>query len=363
METPASPAPARTRPHAHDCAEADRIVEEAIRGVGADVEALHVPPLLGVVLGGGYARGEGGVFFKSEANGRGAPVRLSNDLDFYVVADDDAKAADLAHIAAALRPVSEKWTAALGVDADFSPPKTPWRIRHDEERLMIQELVHGWCDVAGRPGEELFEDVARRPPEMLPLLEAIRLLVNRGAGLLLASSAAEKSQVASQKSQVGNSTPSTCDLRPATCDVGDFVARNVNKTILGCGDARLIARGSYRWKALERAAVLGDELYARAVQWKFRPQPDPPCDLGTARRVWLDACDELENLPWFEETNDRRSLRAAARWLVRRRSLGPDPVWTLGRDPLVRILDAMYVLVRDRKPFPPSLRRDWEIFN
>ena len=338
METPASPVPARTRPHAHDCAEADRIVEEAIRGVGADVEALHVPHLLGVVLGGGYARGEGGVFFKSEADGRGAPVRLSNDLDFYVVADDDAKAADLARIAAALRPVSEKWTAALGVDADFSPPKTPWRIRHDEERLMIQELVHGWCDVAGRPGEELFEDVARRPPEMLPLLEAIRLLVNRGAGLLLASSAAGG-------------------------EAAGFVARNVNKAILGCGDARLIARGSYRWKALERAAVLGDELYARAVQWKFRPQPDPPCDLGTARRVWLDACDELENLPWFEETNDRRSLRAAARWLVRRRSLGPDPVWTLGRDPLVRILDAMYVLVRDRKPFPPSLRRDWEIFN
>ena len=39
------------------------------------------------------------------------------------------------------------------------------------------------------------------------------------------------------------------------------------------------------------------------------------------------------------------------------------PLRTLGLDPLVRILDAMRPLVRDRKPLPASLRRDWEIFN
>ena len=326
---PSPPAP-RPRAHAHDCAEADRIVEDAIRAIGAEIDALRVPRLLGVVLGGGYARGEGGV-----VDGK----RLYNDLDFYVVADEKSRAVDFERIAAALRPVSKKWTAALGVDVDFSPPKTPWRIRHDEERLMIQELVHGWCDVAGRPGEELFADVARRPPETLPLMEAVRLLVNRGAGLLLAAEAAGD---------------------PAR---RGFFARNVNKCILGCGDANLIARGSYRWKAAERADALGDELYSRAVQWKFRPQPEPPCSWETARKTWLDACDAQEELPWFEDAYDRRSLRAAARWIVRRRSFGPAPLRTTGLDPLVRILWAMYAAVRDRKPFPPSLRRDWEVFN
>ena len=56
-----------------------------------------------------------------------------------------------------------------------------------------------------------------------------------------------------------------------------------------------------------------------------------------------------------------RSLRAALRWIARRRTLGSPR--TLGMDPLVRILDEMLPAVRDRRPFAPSLRRDWEIFN
>ena len=315
-----------TAPHAHDCPAADRLVDDAIRAIGAEIDALRIPRLLGVVLGGGYARGEGGVF-----DAEGSAPRLSNDLDFYVVAEDGASPADLAAIAAALRPVSEKWTVRLGVDVDFSPPKTPWRIAHDAERLMIQELVHGYCDVAGRLGAELFRDVARRDPSALPAMEAVRLLVNRGAGLLLAAES--------------GASP-------------DFVARNINKAILGCGDARLIARGKYRWRALDRADALADDLYRAAVQWKFRPRPEPPCDWETARKLWLGTVDTV-----YASGGGRRTLRAAARWLVRRRSLGPEPFRTLGLDPLVRIMNALYPLVCDRKPLPASLRRDWEVFN
>ena len=348
------PVPAPTRAYAHDCPEADRIVEDAIRGVGADIDALHIPLLLGVVLGGGYARGEGGVILGQTIEGSNGPtvrpsdrptVRLSNDLDFYVVAEDKAGPDDLARIAEALRPVSEKWTAALGVDADFSPPKTPWRIRHDEERVMIQELIHGYCDVAGKSGEELFAGVERRPPEAFPIMEATRLVVNRGVGLLLAAEAAKRSQ--GQESADGD-------------EAAGFVARNINKVILGCGDARLIARGGYRWRAVERAEALGDELYARAVRWKFRPQPEPPCDWEAARTLWLETAASLANA---HGDLRRRTPRAAARWLVRRRSLGPAPLLTLGLDPLVRILRALVPLVRDRRPLPPALRRDWEVFN
>ena len=321
-------------PHAHDCPAADRLVDDAIRAIGAEIDALTIPCLLGVVLGGGYARGEGGVF-----DAEGSAPRLSNDLDFYVVAEDGSSGAELAAIAAALRPVSEKWTARLGVDVDFSPPKTPWRIRHDEERLMIQELVHGYCDVAGKPGAELFKDIPRHPPEAFPFLEAVRLLVNRGVGLLLAA-------------EPGASP--------------DFVARNINKCILGSWDAWLIARGKYRWRALDRAAACGDDdryHYRAAVQWKFRPKPEPVCDWETAQAVWIDTCVEIDRLPWSRPYNWHRSLRDAARWLVRRRSLGPEPLRTLGLDPLVRILRALYPLVCDRKPLPASLRRDWEVFN
>ena len=385
-------------PHAFDCPEADRLVDDALRAIGAEIDALRIPRLLGVVLGGGYARGEGGVVLEGSkvqkfeglkvpdpepanareagfepsnfrtAEGRVAPFRLSNDLDFYVVAEDGASGAELATIAAALRPVSEKWTAALGVDVDFSPPKTPWRISHDAERLMIQELIHGYCDVAGKPGAELFADVPRRPPEALPFLEAVRLLVNRGAGLLLAASAARGSKVPMfASSHVPGPLSEPSNLRTFEPLNGDessgFVARNVNKCILGCGDARLIAEGRYRWRATDRADALADDLYRAAVQWKFRPRPEPPCDWEAARKLWLETVDSCEPVNGARSAPFRRSPRAAARWLARRRSLGPAPLATLGLDPLVRILRAMRPLVRDRKPFPDSLRRDWEVFN
>ena len=70
----------------------------------------------------------------------------------------------------------------------------------------------------------------------------------------------------------------------------------------------------------------------------------------TAQAVWIDTCVEIDRLPWSRPYN----------W---HRSLGPEPLRTLGLDPLIRIMNALYPLVCDRKPLPASLRRDWEIFN
>ena len=55
---------------AGDAPAMDRLVEETVSGVGADVAALNVPRLAGLVLGGGYGRGEGGVCVKEEGRGR-----------------------------------------------------------------------------------------------------------------------------------------------------------------------------------------------------------------------------------------------------------------------------------------------------
>ena len=167
----------------------DRLVEETIRDIGVEVTALAVPRLQGVVLGGGYGRGEGGVFDLPDG-----VQHLSNDLDFFAVTVPGASAGALRAVADALAPVGEAWTARLGVDVDFVV-RTPWRIKHDEVRVMIQELVRGHVDVAGRPGAELFKDIVRRPPEDLPWTEAVRLLVNRGVGLVLARASADETFV------------------------------------------------------------------------------------------------------------------------------------------------------------------------
>ena len=312
---------------AGECPELDAKVDEACLAIGAEIAALRVPALAGVVLGGGYGRGEGGAIGPEGGNGEYA---LSNDLDFFAIAEDGAPEAEaVAGIMAALKPVSGKWTKELGVDVDFAA-KTPWRLKHDETRLMVQELVRGYFDIAGKKGEELFSGIERRAAEALPWNEAARLLMNRGMGLLLA------------KEGLGGS---------------DFVVRNINKCILGAGDARLIARHAYAWRAGERAKTLGDALYSAAVEWKFRPKAEPVCGWETAREAWLAALDDVSS----GAGGSSRSLRNAARWLVRRRSVGD--IRTFAMDPAVRVLESVARRVRERRAPDAGLMRDWHVFN
>jgi hypothetical protein len=310
--------------------ELDRLVDDACAEIGREIEALRVPRLAGVVLAGGYGRGEGG----ARACGDGMLPKLSNDLDFFAIAGKGSSDSDAAAIAAALEPVSRRWTEKLGIDVDFTA-RTPWRLKHDEERIMVQELLRGYCDVAGAKGEELFAGIERRPAEAIPWMEAARLLMNRGMGLLFAM----------ERRDAG------------------FVARNINKCILGAGDAFLVSRGLYRWRAEERAAELkaqGDDgLYARAIAWKFRPADEPVCDWETARETWLNG--HLEVIAAVDGMGYRRTLRNAARWLVRRRSVGN--LRTFALDPVVRVLDAVERHVRTRTAPGGSLMRDWNVFN
>ena len=304
---------------AREAPTVDALVADAVAKIGAEIEALRVPDLAGVVLGGGYGRGEGGVFAEGEAE------RLSNDLDFFAVTVPGASAGALRAVADALAPVGEAWTIRLGVDVDFVV-RTPWRIKHDEVRVMIQELVRGHVDVAGRPGAELFKDIVRRPPEDLPWTEAVRLLVNRGVGLALARASADET----------------------------FAERNVNKCVLGAGDAVLIARHAYAWRVEERAAALGWPAYDAAVEWKFRPKKGGACAWEEARSLWLRAEEEVRGA-------DGRSLYQAARWIVRRRTLGD--LRTFGRGPVVRILARLKGVVEAGALLPDSLRKDWMVFN
>lgn len=343
---------------AGECPELEKLVDEAVAGVGSEIAALSVPRLWGVVLGGGYARGEGGAreckVESAKCKVEGMPVaecRLSNDLDFFAITKEGATDADAAAVAKALEPVSRRWTEKLGIDVDFTV-KTPWRIRHDQERLMIQELVHGYCDVFGAKGEEMFAGVVRREPGELPWMEAARLLMNRGMGLLLA---AEKLQ------SVADGRHPADDSRLS--NVHSFINRNINKCILGAGDAFLISRGLYRWRATERADAYEAQgfggLYARAVEWKFRPGNGPVCDWETARQEWLDGRTEV--IAAVDDSGYQRSIRSAARWLLRRRTLGEFA--TFGMDPVVRVLERVAHLVETRSPVPPDVMRDWEIFN
>ena len=328
-----------------ECPELDRLVDDSCTEVGREVEALRIPRLAGVVLGGGYGRGEGGV----RETGDGART-LFNDLDFFAITEDGASADEIAAITAALEPVSKKWTDRLGLDVDFTV-RTPWRIKHDEDRLMIQELVRGYFDVAGCKGERLFAHIRLIDAMKVPWMEAARLLMNRGMGLLLAME-----ETGNGEEGMGNGERGMGNGERER----EFMLRNINKCVLGAGDARLVARHDYRWKAAERGDALGDALYRAAVEWKFLPRDEAVCSWETAQKNWCEAFDEVMDAGRGEGALSR-SLWEGARWVVRRRALGD--LSGFGRNCTVRVLEGVARCVRERRRPDDALMRDWRIFN
>ncbi len=295
----------------------DRRIAEALSELALDITALNLKKVRGVYLGGGYGRGEGG-----------AP--LYNDLDFFVLTDN-ATEADKDSIQVMLATAAVKYSALLGVDVDFCRPKNPVDFRKDERRLMMQELIRGNVPIYGKA--ESLNFLRKIPAGLLSAKEALRLLVNRGMGLLLARNSTDK----------------------------EFVKRNINKAILGAGDARLIVEGRYAWTARMRGMLLKDPCYDRALEFKFTPTGE----VGTweqAYEAWLASVEEMLRLKWH--IIKRPDIYQALRWLVRRHTIGD---WrTFGQTPLYRILVPLRQLLAQGKKgdaIPDSLMKDWRVFN
>ena len=296
------------------------------------IAARRIAKLSGIWLGGGYGRGEGGV--RRMAAGRTRPY---NDIDFFVFMAGAAEA-EKADCARQLAAVAAKYAAEFGVDVDFCRPRNPADFKKDEDRLMIQELKRGHVALLG--GEDLLDHVRTLAADELPRMEALRLLMNRGMGLVLASQKATN--------------------LAAQADV-DFFLRNLNKAILGAGDARLIAAKAYAWRIEDRAAKLADPRYEAAVSFKFRPTAEAPKDpeaaWNAAREYWLKGLEAVG-------LDGRRTVRQAARWVVRRRSLGP--LGSFGQDCTVRVLrEVRKILAHEMNEvrLSASLERDWKCFN
>ena len=331
-------------------AAADAALRAALPEIVAAVRGCALPGFAGLVLGGGYGRGEGGAT---------AAHRLYNDLDLFVFLD--APEAAFPSFAQRLAPVAAAFTARLGVDVDFTL-RTAARLRRDGRRLMVQELLRG--HVALDPADfdlAAWSGVRPRAAADLPAGEAARLVMNRGMGLEFA-----RRRLAANGGRADA-----------------FVLRNLNKAVLGAGDARLIAEGRYAWRLDAREAALGDDAaYARACAFKRRPTDDaaatsaalPPTGDAAATSAALP-CAALP--PTWDEAFAawraaaaalfarrgrelrRRSPYQLARWIARRRTLGA--LTTLGQDCTVRVLERIRATLADG--VPPDVERDWEVFN
>ena len=205
-----------------------------------------------LILGGGYGRGEGGVV---EFDGIERPY---NDLDLTLVVKRPY------HVnQRALNGVKREYENAAKIEIDFSRPLTISHIRKWPHRLMWHDLLNGHKVLAG-PADFLSRHAPPLIRRKLPPLEAARLLLNRGAGLLWAM-------------RVTHGLEESPD--------NDFVRRNYYKCMLALGDALLIVHGRFttayqgrdiRLRELARGVqeIADFELnpsYDKALRFKFRP--------------------------------------------------------------------------------------------
>ena len=335
------------------------LLDRALPEIAAEIEAAAPPKLRAVVLGGGYGRGEGGVRHTAQGD------RLYNDLDFFVFSSGADRAA-AGRIDAELKKIAANWEKKLGIAVDFGPAKNLNSLKGVAKTLMYQELLRGWLPVWGRV--ELEQWLPALEPEALPFTEAARLLLNRGMGLVFAG----------EYLREGRNDP-------------DFIVRNMNKAVLGAGDALLIADGRYRWRGAERVEEFAAyvrrekvpaeyaECYETAFRRKLEPDPvlpaRPPAEWRRCRGFFLDAVQRVAGADNTASPHDiaaglsrrakrERSLKNLLRW-GRRTGLLRSPFAAFDA-PVVTLLGRLYgeLAAADRAPVcAPELRRLWEFFN
>lgn len=192
---------------------------------------------LALVLSGGYGRGEGGVY--RDAVGAAG---LYNDLEFYMLLRDPAA-----------EPAARAWcereepagTAELGIDVEVKRLPIA-QLRKATPSMFYYDLVVAhqviWGEVRWHDGlPKGLEDASR-----IPLVEATRLLFNRGSGLFYSRCALARG-----------------DKRV----VNGFVERNQAKVRLALGDAVLAANGRYHHFARERNRRVATESLAVPPDW------------------------------------------------------------------------------------------------
>jgi hypothetical protein len=239
--------------------------EKVLTGVKLLVPAAKLD---GILLGGGYGRGEGGVL--KTANGD----KPYNDLEFYVFVRGNPILAER-KFRHPLHELGESLSPDAGLEVEFKV-LTLEKLRRSSPSMFYYDLVagHRWTlgDESLLAGCEHHRDAAK-----IPLHEATRLLFNRCSGLLYSLERLRRKDFGEAEA--------------------DFIGRNLAKTQLAFGDVLLAAHGQYHWSCRERHARLEKfsseenlpvaELtrhHAAGVEFKLHPTRSTESREGLAAR-------------------------------------------------------------------------------
>lgn len=317
-------------------------------------ERIPAARLEGLVLGGGYGRGQGGVWRTARED------QPYNDLEFYVFLNGP-RLLNERRYRPKLQALGEALTPQAGLHVEFKVDALE-RLRRSPITMFSYDLVAGHRLLHGRA--DLFRGCEHhlRPAE-LPLAEATRLLFNRCTGLLMVRELLVKAQL--------------------TDEEGDFVNRNLAKARLALGDALLTAFGLYHWSCLERwermtnfaptETVPGLEQlrkdHATGVQFKLHPKPAALsmgefsaehhrlCALASSVWLWLEsrrlgrpfATVEEYGLSSLDKCPETLAWRNC---LLSLRSFGPAALLNSGfwRYPRERLFNSLPLLLWGKDP-------------
>lgn len=316
--------------------------------------------LEGVLLGGGYGRGEGGVLRSPK---RDQPY---NDLEFYVFVRGNALFAERRYLPA-LRELGERLSEWAGFEIEFKV-LTLRKLRRSAPSMFYYDLAEGHRWIMG--DDRLLRGCEHhRDASAIPLHEATRLLFNRCSGLLFTLERLSRADFGAEEA--------------------DFANRNLAKARLAFGDVLLTADGEYHWSSRERHRRLMSRgafepalawaeplkaLHAAGVEFKLHPQR-----ASVPREQLAAEHAELSNLGaklwlWLESkrlghefTSPREYALSSVdkcpetlAWrnrLVNARAFGPRAL-TDGRYPRERLLHALPLLLWEAETLEdPALLR------
>jgi hypothetical protein len=336
-----------------------RLCERVLAGVRGIVPSGR---LQAVLLGGGYGRGEGGVYRTPEGD---LPY---NDLEFYVC----VKGNPWIHqhrFQPAFHRLGEEVGREAGLELEFKVVSIE-QLRESAVSMFYYDLYMGHRVCFG-PENILEECEHHAQAERIPLFEATRLMMNRCTGLLFAAERLRRTNF--------------------TAEDADFVGRNQAKAQLGFGDAVLTVHRAYHWSAPERHHRLAGLECAEELPWlpelqrhhclgvafKLYPQRTlmPHADFGRQQdelialglQVWLWLENKRLGATFatareyaFSRANKCPETNPLRNWLLNARTFGPGSLfdWKSLRYPRERLFNALTLLLWDPTALtsPPVLR-------
>ena len=280
-------------------------LEEHLSGVCRKVlsgilEVVSAKSLEGLLLAGGYGRGEGGVL-KAEDH-RDRPY---NDMEFYVFLRGLPWPNERRY-GGALRWLAHKLSPEAGVEVEFKLLSLK-RLRRSPVSMFFYDMVMQHRLLWG--AKDLLANCSHHcAAQRIPLAEATRLLMNRCTGLLFAQERMNRESF--------------------NLENADFVGRNQAKAQLAFGDVILTAHGQYHWSCRKRAQRLVEvqsdfprleeikHHHEAGVKFKLHPKRTT-----TSRFVLSERQRELSGLGldlwlWLERRRLKRSFPGIREYAV-----------------------------------------------